>query len=430
MRYRDVENRPFASSSRAAPLPARRHSGSTARSTSSSLDCGACVLLAFSSLLPATPACAQSVEFNAHATLLHTGNSLSLSGQTSANGPGATASGHTLISLDSNSVDDVPANAGNPWFAGTTASYLLDGSAAVLHVPAQSNILHAELIWGGSYNYGGENLTADLDQAVTFSTPAGGSAAISPDAAWSHTLNQLAAGGYTVNYYVRAADVTALVALAGEGSYKVSGVPVTQIETINSLNGGGWALVVVAENAQQPCRSVSLQFVGKWIDENSSATVTFADLSTPAAGTIHGRAVAGALAGDASQNGDGLSILQPGPDTYLRLSGPNNPENNFFASQINDGAGLLDTSGTFGTRNHNAAAGTQASGGRQGWDLTAIALDSTSGELFPAQVASALRFDSFQDGYVAVFAGLEVDSSLSCPAPPGDDIFVDGFDGN
>ena len=38
------------------------------------------------------------------------------------------------------------------------------------------------------------------------------------------------------------------------------------------------------------------------------------------------------------------------------LSGPNNPADNFFASQINNSSGLPDTSGTFGTRNANAAA--------------------------------------------------------------------------
>jgi len=385
-------------------------------------------VFAFLASFAARDALAQSVAFTAHGTILHTGNSLSLSGQSNANGPGTTPSGHTLISLDSMAVDSVPANAANPWFASTTADYLMDGSAAVLNIPAQANILHAELIWGGSYNYGGENLTSAIDEAVTFQTPAGGSAAISPDPSWSHTINQLASGGFTAAYYVRAADVTALVASGGEGTYKVSGVPVTQHETINALNGGGWALVVVAEYAQAPCRSLSVQSVGKWIDENNAADAAFSNLSTPASGAVSGRAVVGAIAGDASLTGDSLLILMPGTSNYLPLSGPNNSQNNFFASQINDGDGLLDTSGTFGTRNHNAAGTTQTIGGRQGWDLTAIALDSASGELAPVQATAALRFTTTGDAYVATFAGFEADSVGSCPAPPGDGIFVDGFE--
>jgi hypothetical protein len=386
------------------------------------------VVLAIASSLT-VPALCQTVDFTAHGTILHTGNSLSLSGQSSANGPGTTTSGHTLTSLDSMAVDDVPSNPANPWFAGTTANYTLDGSAAVLHVPAQSHILHAELIWGGSYNYGGENLTAALDQTVSLETPAAGSTAIAPDASWSHTINQFSSGGYNAAYYVRAADVTALVAQGGDGSYKVRGVPVTQAETINSLNGGGWALVVLVENAQSPCRSLSLRPVGQWVDDTTSATVVFSNLSTPAVVSISGRAVVGAIAGDASQTGDSLSILIPATSTYEQLSGPNNQQNNFFASQINDGNGLLDVSGTFGTRNHNAVGMTQTIGGRQGWDLTSITLDSANGELVPAQDAATLRFYTVGDAYVAAFAAFEADSTGPCAAPPGDGIFLDGFDG-
>ena len=58
--------------------------------------------------------------------------------------------------------------------------------------------------------------------------------------------------------------------------------------------------------------------------------------------------------------------------TANQLKGPNNPQNNFFASQINRDDGTLDTSGTFGTRNANAVTATNISGGRQGWDITNV----------------------------------------------------------
>src|SRR5664279_4851722 len=84
---------------------------------------GAYALLVIASSFVARDTLAQTFEATAHATILHTGNSLSLSGQSGANGPGTAASGHTLISLDSTSVDDVPANLSNPWFPGTTSNY-------------------------------------------------------------------------------------------------------------------------------------------------------------------------------------------------------------------------------------------------------------------------------------------------------------------
>src|SRR5262249_56263491 len=84
------------------------------------------------------------------------------------------------------------------------------------------------------------------------------------------------------------------------------------------------------------------------------------------------------MEGDANKVNDTMLF---GPTTPLgtanQLKGPNNPQTNFFASQINRDDGTLDTSGTFGTRNASApssgAAGTLlATGGRQGWDITNV----------------------------------------------------------
>ncbi|MFX5245398.1 hypothetical protein ABTD35_21765, partial [Acinetobacter baumannii] len=67
------------------------------------------------------------------------------------------------------------------------------------------------------------------------------------------------------------------------------------------------------------------------------------------------RALVTAIEGDARRGGDFFLF---GPTSALgtehRLSGPNNPLNNFFASQINNSNGALDTSGTRGERNHPA----------------------------------------------------------------------------
>jgi hypothetical protein len=381
----------------------------------------------FAGLAASEPVSSQSFEAAAHATVLHTGNSLSLSGEMNSNGPGVTTSGHTLTCLDVAQVDDDPESMGTPWFPGTTDDYTIDGSAALLSLPPQSNVLYAELIWGGSFKYGGEDLTSVLDQPVTLTTPAGRSFSIAPDPLLSHTLDFVAGSGFPVAYYLRGADVTSRVASAGVGAFAVEGVPVTQGEFENNSNGGGWALIVVVESAPAPCRSIALQTVGGWVEEDSSASTVFANLATPAGGSIAGRVVVGAVAGDASRTGDVLAVLMPGTSIYLPLSGPNNLISNFFESQINGGDGLLDLNGTFGLRNHDANGQSQLSGGRQGWDLTAVPLDSANGHLAPDQTEATLRFSSDGDSYVAAFAAFEADSVGPCDAP-GTGIFSDGFE--
>ena len=82
-----------------------------------------------------------------------------------------------------------------------------------------------------------------------------------------------------------------------------------------------------------------------------------------------------ASGGDTPDPGDTRDSLRFGPSSNLnqdnfRLSGPNNPAENFFASQINGDDGRLDTSGTFGRDNNDFAGRTV--GGRQGWDITNV----------------------------------------------------------
>ena len=89
------------------------------------------------------------------------------------------------------------------------------------------------------------------------------------------------------------------------------------------------------------------------------------------------------------------------------ISGPNNPATNFFASQINNENGTIDTTGTFGTRNANASTGTGISAGRQGWDITAV---DVSDKLEPLQTSAVFRFTSSGDLYVPNALATQIDS--------------------
>ena len=88
------------------------------------------------------------------------GNTLGLAKQANANGPGTRDSIGTFITTSDAAADNVPANPGNPWPAGTTNQWQLSGSTSALALPFGSTVLYTELIWGGSHAYGPENVGA------------------------------------------------------------------------------------------------------------------------------------------------------------------------------------------------------------------------------------------------------------------------------
>lgn len=139
----------------------------------------------------------------------------------------------------------------------------------------------------------------------------------------------------------------------------------------NSLQVGtfpaGWTLAVAYENPASPLRNLTIWSGGTVVSPNTgSTTVTVSNFLTPEVLPVTGKIFVSAQEGDAVLTGDQMLFGQTVPTLSL-LSGPNNPQNNFFASQINNENGALDTSGTFGSRNANAFAGTNTSACRQGW---------------------------------------------------------------
>ena len=103
-------------------------------------------------------------------------------------------------------------------------------------IPAGATVLYAELIWGGSYNYGSENVTASLGNAVKFTTPDGVVHSVSPAAATTFTLTN-------PNFCVRSQDVTSFV--TAPGSYITGAVPATQTTSEDNANNAGWTLAVI-----------------------------------------------------------------------------------------------------------------------------------------------------------------------------------------
>src|SRR3954462_15184271 len=112
--------------------------------------------------------------------LTFTGNTLGLSKAAGTNAPGLSHGIGTFISTNTALRDGT-------YPFGTTANWALDASAATLNMPAGSTVRYAELIWSGSYSYGGEDVFAALNNPVSFRTPGGQSFVVTPDPVTAQT---------------------------------------------------------------------------------------------------------------------------------------------------------------------------------------------------------------------------------------------------
>ncbi|SFD82091.1 conserved repeat domain-containing protein [Paenibacillus catalpae] len=325
--------------------------------------------------------------FNATGAITFTGNTLGLSRSEVAGVPG------TLDSIGAFTTTNTASVYGT-YPAGTTNAYASNSSSAILTLPAGSTILYAELIWGGSYINATVDLSAFINNPVTFTTPAG-TFSISPDSATSNQVN-LGNGAFA---YVRSANVTSLITQGGAGTYRTGNVVGTIVlggET--TANHCGWTLGVIYQNTSLPFRNMSLRAGAVLVQADSGpVSTTLTGFATPISGTLGGRALFSAQEGDANRTGD-QALFGPTTGTAAALSGTNNFANNFFASQINNDAGALNTTGTFGNRNQtNGAPGSNISAGRQGWDITNV---DVSARLINNQSSAVLILTTSGDAYV------------------------------
>ncbi len=330
----------------------------------------------------------------ANGAITFTGNTLGLDKTAGTNGPGTSGGIGTFITTDTTLTDGT-------FPAGTTSNWRLNRSAAQLVIPAGSTVLYAELIWSGSYSYGGENVVANLDDAVTLVAP-NGSQTITPAAATSSLLGTARPNGTCATgpcYYVRSQNVTSIVRAAGAGTYSLGGVPATQGNSENNANTAGWTLAVVYSNPSLPSRNLTV-FVGSEIAGSAAATVS--GFCTPPTGSRSGRLLVSALEGDAGISDDSMQFGSSAA-SLTAVSGPRNPAGNFFAGQINDDAGNLNATGTFGNRNH--APGSAVTGARQGYDITNV---DVSALLANNQTSAAARGTTTGDQYMINALALQI----------------------
>lgn len=334
---------------------------------------------------------------NATGAITFTGNTLGLSRSGTAGVPGTQDSIGAFITTNTASVF-------GSYPAGTTSQFQSNSSAANLNLPSGSTVVYAELIWGGSYINGNVNLSASINNPVSFTLPNGGTFSVSPDSATSATVN-LGNGAFA---YVRSANVTSLVQQGGAGRYVTGGVVGTLvIQGDPTANHAGWTLGVIYSNPALPFRNMSLRVGAALVESTSAAvTTTITGFGTPVSGATDGRALFSAQEGSANRSGDRV-LFGPTAAQLAALSGPNNFANNFFASQINNDAGQLDTTGTFGSRNQiNGSPGTNIPGGRQGWDITNVGLSS---HLANSQNSAVLALTTSGEAFIVNANAVQID---------------------
>ncbi|MCD1257365.1 DUF11 domain-containing protein [Paenibacillus athensensis] len=332
---------------------------------------------------------------NATGAITFTGNTLGLSRSAVAGVPG------TVDSIGAFTTINTAVRYGT-YPLGTTSQYTSNSSSAILVLPAGSTVLYAELIWGGTYLVDTVNLTSAINNPVSLTTPTG-TFSIYPDSA---TANEFDLGSGSLGY-TRSANVTTLVQQGGAGTYTTGGVVGTIIVTDPTVNHAGWTLGVLYQNPALPFRNMSLRAGAVLVQATSGpVTTTLTGFATPISGTLGGRALFSAQEGDANRTGD-QALFGPTTSSQTALSGPNNFANNFFASQINNDLGQLDTTGTFGSRNQtNGAPGTNISGGRQGWDITNVDI---SARLINNQSSAVLTLTTSGDAYVVNANAIQID---------------------
>ncbi|MGE7860119.1 hypothetical protein ACQKOA_03535 [Bacillus mobilis] len=327
--------------------------------------------------------------------MVHTGNTVGMRGITTATAYQYNA----LITRNTGlTFAGVPSSTDPLTFAGTTDDWTLNGSWARLNpsltdVPATATIDFAMLVWQGT-------LSAAVTEAVvnsnipTFQTPDGVQHTITSVPSWGETRSS---GTFQGTLYTRAANVTSILQglpNRATGDYFVERVPTANPPAQGT--GVGWALVVVYRDNSYPIRNVSL-YSGLLIS-TLGETATISNFITPATAPVNARVFTMALNGDTDATADTFVL------NGIALSGPNNANPNFFASQVNNYVGNLDTIGSFADR--NMPIGTAANNRRAEFDVTNV---PANGVLTAGSTSTTVNIPNTFDYLYAGAVGLQIE---------------------
>src|SRR5262245_13557309 len=189
-----------------------------------------------------------------------------------------------------------------------------NSSRATLDLPDGATVLWAGLYWGA-------RSTAAARNTVRFDTPAvGGYQTITGTLTSGATRTEADYQGF--------ANVTALVQIAGEGTYQIANV---QAQT-GTDKYAGWSLVVVYRDPRAPARNLTVfdgyAVVQQTPTSDRNVSIPVSGFIAPPSGAVNASVGFVAYEGDRGSTGDSVTL------NTTTLSNGLNPSDNFFNSSI------------------------------------------------------------------------------------------------
>lgn len=259
-------------------------------------------------------------------------------------------------------------------------------------LPAGKVVKKAYLVWSGAQSnpVGGTLPAGTENNNITFTDPLGVTTSVARIPAYTQTT---VSGQFSA--YTQVADVTDLVNAGGPGFYTVG-----QIPCVLGNGGGGWTLMVAYDDSALTYKNITMWSAFETPPVGTTVDVPVTGFQTPLSGTPQAKLIISAKGGDSQQTGDFVKF-GPTVGTEVTLSG----SNNFFADQINNNAGVLDTTGTFGTQNVVPPAGASP-GQRNLYDVTRV--DASAG-LTTNQTSAVISFGTNLDTYSVTNLGMSIE---------------------
>ena len=218
------------------------------------------------------------------------------------------------------------------WLDADSDPATFQSSSATLTLPAGGRVLFAGLYWTGIQKKGevikGANGFVGVPQNPPNAAAIGTVKLKAPGAAAYATItaSQVDTAPIAVaSGFGAFADVTAVVASSGSGSYTVA-----DIQTGTGGNtAAGWSLVVAYADADEPLRNLSVFDGLRVVTGQQTVSIPLAGFKTPSSGPVRTAIGVVAAEGDAGATGDYLTLN----DTVLTdaLHPPNNTENSTIA---------------------------------------------------------------------------------------------------
>jgi hypothetical protein len=190
-----------------------------------------------------------------------------------------------------------------------------DSSSAELALPPGSTVLSARLVWGGTVQpgSGGSPPPSPSSTGVVQVTAPGG-------VVQQVSASNLSADPTSATRYLATADVAALVAANGAGTYTVA-----DLQTATGPGAfGGWALQVVYRDPAAPLRMVATTDQVATVNRGGSSSLVLSGLTPPVA------AVTGAVSYAAVEGDYGIvpeQVAVNGVPLSNAVNAPDNPMN-------------------------------------------------------------------------------------------------------